>query len=67
MTPRARPAAGIAFPLSWTQVRAGLDPTAFNLWTYEALLRKADPWKDFRAGATSLRPAIKAMGSATAP
>ena len=66
-SPRARPAAGIAFPLSWTQVRAGLDPTAFNLWTYEALLRKADPWKGYRAGATSLRPAIKAMGSATTP
>ena len=61
-SPRARPGAGIALPLSWGQVKAGLDPSAFNLWTYEALLKKPDPWQDFRAAAASLRPALKAMG-----
>jgi bifunctional non-homologous end joining protein LigD len=63
-SPRARPGAGIAFPLSWSQVKAGLDPTAYNLWTYPALLKKADPWKDFRAAEASLRPALKTMGVA---
>lgn len=60
-SPRARPGAGIATPLSWGQVRAGMDPSAFNLWTHEALLKKADPWKGFRGAAASLRPALKKM------
>ena len=59
---RARPGAGIAFPLSWGQVKTGLDPRAFTLHDAPALLKKADPWKDFRAGEVSLRPVLKAMG-----
>jgi bifunctional non-homologous end joining protein LigD len=61
-SPRARPGAGIAFPLSWGQVKAGLDLAEFNLWTYEALLKKTDPWTNFRASAVSLKRALKAMG-----
>jgi len=63
-SPRARPGAGIAFPLSWGQVRAGLDPSAFNLWTWPALLKKPDPWADFRKAETSLRPALRKVGVA---
>jgi bifunctional non-homologous end joining protein LigD len=61
-SPRARPGAGIAFPLSWTQVKTGLDPRAFNILTAPALLKKADPWKDFRKSEASLKPAMKALG-----
>jgi len=61
-SPRARPGAGIAFPLSWGQVKSGLDPKAFNIRAAPALLKKADPWTDFRAGAVSLKPALKKMG-----
>ena len=61
-SPRARPGAGIAFPLSWGQVKAGLDPKAFNLRTAPALLKKTDPWADFRAGEANLRPAMKTLG-----
>ena len=58
-SPRARPGAGIAFPLSWGQVKKGLDPKAFTLHDAAALLKKPDPWKDFRAGAVNLRPVLK--------
>jgi bifunctional non-homologous end joining protein LigD len=61
-SPRARPGAGIAFPLSWGQVKARLDPSTFSLHTAEALLKKPDPWKDFRKAEAPLRPALKAMG-----
>ncbi|MES2815317.1 MAG: ATP-dependent DNA ligase, partial [Pseudomonadota bacterium] len=61
-SPRARPGAGIAFPLSWGQVKTGLDPSAFNLWTYAALLKKPDPWSGFRTSAVNLKPALKKMG-----
>ena len=60
-SPRARPGAGIAFPLSWGQVKAGLEPKAFNIRTAPALLKRADPWADFRDGAVNLRPALKTM------
>ncbi|WGM32748.1 DNA ligase D [Brevundimonas sp. NIBR11] len=63
-SPRARPGAGIANPLSWGQVKSGLDPKAFNLTTYPALLKKPDPWAEFRAGAVSLRPLLKKVGVA---
>lgn len=58
-SPRARPGAGLAFPLSWGRVKKGLDPAAFTLHDAAALLKKPDPWKDFRAGAVNLRPVLK--------
>ncbi|WP_298748105.1 DNA ligase D [uncultured Brevundimonas sp.] len=58
-SPRARPGAGLAFPLSWGQVKKGLDPRAFTLHDAAALLKKPDPWRDFRAGAVNLRPVLK--------
>ena len=61
-SPRARPGAGIATPLTWGQVRAGLDPSAFNMWTCRALLETADPWTDFRKAETSLRPVLRRAG-----
>jgi len=61
-SPRARPAAGIAFPLSWDQVRPGLRPADYNLWVWPELLKQPDPWADFRAAAVSLRPALRKMG-----
>ena len=61
-SPRARPGAGIALPLSWGQVRAGLDPKAFTIRTASGLLEKADPWAGFRDAAVSLKQALKKMG-----
>ena len=61
-SPRARPGAGVALPLSWDQVKPGLDPRAFNLWTAGDLLQAPDPWAEFRASATSLKPAIRKLG-----
>lgn len=61
-SPRARPGATIAFPLDWSQVRKGLNPKAYTVATAQALLKKPDPWKDFRASEASLRPALKKLG-----
>ena len=60
-SPRARPGAGIALPLSWGQVKTGLDPRAYTLHDAAALLKKPDPWKDFRASAVNLRPVLKTV------
>ena len=61
-SPRARPGAGIAFPLAWTQVKKGLDPKDYTLHDAPALLKRPDPWKDFRAGEENLRPVLKRLG-----
>ncbi|MFE9085038.1 DNA ligase D [Brevundimonas sp. NPDC003935] len=61
-SPRARPGAGIACPLSWNQVKPGLDPKAFNLSSAVDLLQAPDPWAEFRASAASLKPALRRLG-----
>jgi bifunctional non-homologous end joining protein LigD len=62
LSPRARPGAAVSMPLTWPQVRAGLDPRRFTLRTAPALYRKGDPWADYDAAARPLAPAIKRLG-----
>ncbi len=61
-SPRARPGAGVAVPLSWSQVKTGLDPRAYTLHEAAALLKKPDPWKGFRAAEAPLKPAMRKLG-----
>ncbi|HTO40074.1 MAG TPA: hypothetical protein VL026_03795, partial [Rhizomicrobium sp.] len=58
-SPRARAHAPLAVPLSWAQVKRGLDPQSFTLPKAAALLRRADPWKDFFQSALLLSAARK--------
>ncbi|MGD0141905.1 MAG: DNA ligase D [Rhizomicrobium sp.] len=60
-SPRARPHAPIATPLTWPQLRTGLDPLAFTLRTAGALLKRADPWRDLHKSAGSLAAARKKL------
>jgi bifunctional non-homologous end joining protein LigD len=43
-------------------VKSGLDPKRLHPPRRRALLKKPDPWKDFRDGAVNLRPVLKKMG-----
>ena len=43
-SPRARPGAPVSMPLSWGQVKKGLDATRFTLRT---VLAKSNPWEDW--------------------
>lgn len=44
---RRRPKAPVSTPLAWSEVKATLDPSDFNLGNFDQRLRRPDPWGDF--------------------
>lgn len=58
---RAKPGATLSTPLDWPQVRRGLDPKRFTLWTAESYLRKTKPWAEYGLGERPLLAAAKKL------
>ena len=63
-SPRARPGAPVSMPVTWSQVKAGLDPAAYTLRTVPKLLARSRAWADYAEGARPLEPAIERLGKA---
>ncbi|MEI9890712.1 MAG: DNA ligase D [Caulobacteraceae bacterium] len=63
LSPRARPGAPVSFPLTWSQVKTGLEPKRFNLRTAPALLKETSAWRDYFTSERPLREAIARLGS----
>ena len=63
-SPRARDGAPVAVPLTWSQVKKGLDPRKFTIRTVMPLLKKPDPWAGLAASAKPLGPALKKLRKA---
>ena len=61
LSPRARPGAPVSFPLTWSQVKAGLDPKAYTIRTAPGLLSKTKAWADYCDAEQPLGPAIKKL------
>jgi bifunctional non-homologous end joining protein LigD len=61
LSPRARPGAPVSMPVTWPQVRKGLDPMRFTLRTVPSLLGKTKAWVDYDRGARPLKVAIRKL------
>lgn len=57
-SPRAREGATVSMPLTWTQVRAGLDPARYTIRSTPPLLSKLTAWEDYAKSERSLDAAI---------
>lgn len=60
-SPRAREGAPIATPLSWSSVRAGLDPARFTIANSRAVLAAGNPWSGLGRSARSLEAATQKL------
>jgi bifunctional non-homologous end joining protein LigD len=61
LSPRARPGATVSMPLTWSQVRKGLDPKRFTVHTVPDLIAKSKAWEDYCSSERPLRAAIKSL------
>ena len=62
LSPRGRPGAPVSMPVTWSQVKKGLDPARYTVRTVPDLLPKLTAWEDYCAGERPLAPAIKRLG-----
>jgi bifunctional non-homologous end joining protein LigD len=58
LSPRARPGAPVSMPLTWSQVRKGLDPVRFTVRTAPGLIADSSAWRDYFESERSLTDAI---------
>jgi bifunctional non-homologous end joining protein LigD len=58
LSPRAREGAPVSMPLTWSQVKKGLDPLRFTIRTAPALIAKSAAWKDYCDSERSLSAAM---------
>jgi bifunctional non-homologous end joining protein LigD len=58
LSPRAREGAPVSMPLTWPQVRTGLDPKRFTIRTVPPLLAKSAAWSDYCEAERPLRAAV---------
>jgi DNA ligase D-like protein (predicted ligase)/DNA ligase D-like protein (predicted polymerase)/DNA ligase D-like protein (predicted 3'-phosphoesterase) len=58
LSPRIRPGAPVSMPITWEQVRAGLDPSRFTVLTVPGLLERSKAWQGYDQAA---RPIVRAV------
>ncbi|WP_293679559.1 DNA ligase D [uncultured Phenylobacterium sp.] len=61
LSPRGRPGAPVSMPLTWGQVKGGLEPAKYTIRTVPALVKKMTAWADYCDGERALAPAIRKL------
>jgi bifunctional non-homologous end joining protein LigD len=62
LSPRARPGATVSMPLTWDQVKKGLDPKRYSVRTTPTLLSKSKAWEGYDDAARPPAAAIERLG-----
>jgi bifunctional non-homologous end joining protein LigD len=62
LSPRGRPGAPVSMPLTWSQVKKGLDPARYTIRTVPSLVAKLKAWEDYCDSERSLAEAIRRLG-----
>jgi bifunctional non-homologous end joining protein LigD len=63
LSPRGRAGAPVSMPLTWPQVKKGLDPQRYTIRSVPALMAKLAAWEEYCDGERPLAPAIKRLGN----
>ena len=63
LSPRARDRAPVSMPLTWAQVKPGLDPSNYNVRTVPKLLARSKAWRDYAEAARPIDEAIMRLKS----
>jgi len=62
LSPRARPGATVSMPLTWAQLKPGLDPAKYTIRTVPPLLKKTKAWAEYCDSERPLEEAITKLG-----
>ena len=62
LSPRARPHAPVSMPLTWSQVKADLDPARYTLRSVPSLLKRSKAWAGYEDAGASIAEAIRKLG-----
>jgi len=63
LSPRARDGAPVSMPLTWSQVRRGLDPKKFTITSAPTLLTRSKAWQGYEKSARPIDAAIRKLTS----
>ncbi len=65
LSPRVRPGAPVSMPITWDQVRTGLDPSRFTIRTVPGLLVRSKAWRGYEDAARPIVKAIERLAAAS--
>ncbi|WP_315738667.1 DNA ligase D [Bradyrhizobium sp. SZCCHNR1093] len=63
LSPRAREGATVSMPLTWAQVKNGLEPKRYTVRTAPALLPKTKAWEGYDDAAGAIKPAMRKLAN----
>jgi bifunctional non-homologous end joining protein LigD len=61
LSPRARPGATVSMPLTWSQVRSGLDPLKYTVLSVPSLLARSKAWDGYAKSARPIDAVIRKL------
>ena len=63
LSPRGRPGAPVSMPVTWAQVKPGLDPMNYTIRSVPGLLKKTKAWAEYCESEQPLADAIKRLSA----